>query len=83
MCIRDRVITNPPYGERMGEIEEIKKLYRDLGTKFKELDTWSIYVITAFQQFEKYYGKKADRKRKLYNAKLKVDFYQFYGPRPE
>lgn len=77
------VITNPPYGERMGEIEEIKKLYRDLGTKFKELDTWSIYVITAFEQFEKYYGKKADRKRKLYNAKLKVDFYQFYGPRPE
>ncbi len=77
------VITNPPYGERMGEIEEIKSLYTDLGSKFKELDTWSVYVLTAFEAFERFYGKKADRKRKLYNAKLKVDYYQFYGPRPE
>lgn len=76
------VITNPPYGERMGEEEEIHQLYTDLGTKFRELDTWSMYVITSEEEFEKLYGKKADRKRKLYNGRIKVDYYQFYGPRP-
>ncbi len=76
------VITNPPYGERMGEKEEIQQLYIDLGNKFKELDTWSMYLITSEEEFEKLYGKKADRKRKLYNGRIKVDYYQFYGPRP-
>ncbi|TJX15604.1 class I SAM-dependent RNA methyltransferase [Tissierella creatinini] len=76
------VITNPPYGERMGEEEEIHKLYTDLGIKFRELDTWSMYVITSEEEFEKLYGKKADRKRKLYNGRIKVDYYQFFGPRP-
>jgi len=77
------VITNPPYGERMGEIEEVEKLYVDLGTKFRDLDTWSIYVITSNEKFEELYGKKADRKRKLYNGRIKVDYYQYYGPRPK
>ncbi|MDO5718283.1 MAG: class I SAM-dependent RNA methyltransferase [Tissierellia bacterium] len=77
------VIANPPYGDRMGDIDSIKRLYRDFGKKFKELDTWSIYVLTSFEDFEKLYGRVADRKRKLYNAKLKVDYYQFYGPRPD
>ena len=76
------VITNPPYGERMGEKQEIDKLYTDLGLKFKELDTWSMYLITSEESFEKLYGKKADKKRKLYNGRIKVDYYQFYGPRP-
>ena len=76
------VITNPPYGERMGKIEEVHQLYRDLGKKFDEFKTWSVYVITAEEQFEKLYGKKADRKRKLYNGRIKVDYYQYYGPRP-
>ena len=76
------VITNPPYGERMGEIKEIENLYRDLGKKFKELSTWSLYLITNNEKFESLYGKKADRKRKLYNGRIKVDYYQFYGPRP-
>lgn len=76
------VITNPPYGERMGEREEVYQLYKDLGYKFNQLKSWSVYVITAEENFEKLYGKKADRKRKLYNGRIKVDYYQYYGPRP-
>lgn len=76
------VITNPPYGERMGEKDDIDRLYRDLGRKFKEFPTWSLYLITNNEKFEKLYGKKADRKRKLYNGRIKVDYYQYYGPRP-
>jgi putative N6-adenine-specific DNA methylase len=53
-----------------------------LGKKFDGFKTWSIYVITAEEDFEKLYGKKADRKRKLYNGRIKVDYYQYYGPRP-
>ncbi len=77
------VITNPPYGERMGEKEEVRKLYTDFGSKFRPLETWSVYVITSNEEFESLYGKKADRKRKLYNGRIKVDYYQFYGPRPK
>lgn len=77
------VITNPPYGERMGDEEEIKQLYKDLGKKLKPLDTWSVYVITDDTNFESLYGKKANKKRKLYNGRIKVDYYQFYGPRPK
>lgn len=77
------VITNPPYGERIGEKEEVKQLHKDLGIKFQDLDTWSSYIITADEQFEVDYGKPADKKRKLYNGKIKVDYYQYYGPRPQ
>ncbi len=76
------VISNPPYGERIGEKEEVSQLYKDLGIKFKELDTWSTYIITSDEKFESIYGKKADKKRKLYNGRIKVDYYQYYGPRP-
>lgn len=76
------VISNPPYGERIGEKDEIQELYTDLGAKFRELDTWSVYIITSEESFEKLYGKRADKKRKLYNGKIKVDYYQYYGPRP-
>lgn len=76
------IITNPPYGDRMGTEDEIRSLYKKIGQAFKELETWSIYVLTSFEDFERAYGKKADRKRKLYNGKLKVDYYQYYGPRP-
>ena len=76
------VITNPPYGERMGDKEDIETLYRDLGEKFEDFPTWSLYLITSNEKFERLYGKKADRKRKLYNGRIKVDYYQFYGPRP-
>ncbi len=77
------VITNPPYGERISEKREVERLHKDLGIKFKELDTWSVYVITSNENFEKDYGKTADRKRKLYNGRIKVDYYQYFGPKPE
>ncbi len=77
------VITNPPYGERLSEKTEVDEIYKDLGIRFKELETWSVYVITSDEDFEKFYGKKADRKRKLYNGRIKVDYYQYYGPRPK
>lgn len=77
------VITNPPYGERMGEIEEINELYKDFGAKFKELETWSVYAITSSKSFESLYGRKADRRRKLYNGKIETTYYQYYGPRPD
>lgn len=77
------VITNPPYGERMGEIEEISQLYEDFGQKFKMLKTWSVYAITSSRNFEDLYDRKADRRRKLYNGRIEVTYYQFYGPRPD
>ncbi len=76
------LITNPPYGVRMGDDDEVRQLYIDFGNKFRELDKWSIYVITNDEDFEHYFGRKADRKRKLYNGRIKVDYYQFYGPKP-
>ena len=76
------IICNPPYGERIGEKTEVSKLYKDMGKIFKELDTYSIYVLTSHEGFESLYGKTADRKRKLYNGRIKVDYYQYQGPRP-
>ncbi len=76
------IICNPPYGERIGEKREVNRLYRDMGEIFKRLDTYSIYILTSEGDFENLYGKKADRKRKLYNGRIKVDYYQYYGPRP-
>ncbi|WIV13022.1 class I SAM-dependent RNA methyltransferase [Proteiniborus sp. MB09-C3] len=76
------IVCNPPYGERLGEKSEAEELYREMGKVFKKLDTWSVYVITSNEDFEKLYGKKADKKRKLFNGRIKVDYYQYYGPRP-
>lgn len=76
------IISNPPYGERLGDLKEVESIYRQMGQTFEKLDTWSIYVLTAHEGFEGLYGRKADRKRKLYNGRLKVDYYQYYGPRP-
>ncbi len=75
------VITNPPYGERLGQIN-VKELEVDLGNKMRPLKTWSNYIITSSEDFEKNFKKKADRKRKLYNGRIKVDYYQFFGPKP-
>ncbi len=76
------VITNPPYGERIGEEKEVLDLYRTFGKVFKEEKTWSFYCITSNEDFERYYGKRADKKRKLYNGKIKIDYYQYNGARP-
>ncbi len=76
------IICNPPYGERLGDEKEVIQLYSVMGRKFNRLDTWSKYILTSFEGFEKYYNKKADKKRKLYNGRLKVEYYQYFGPRP-
>jgi putative N6-adenine-specific DNA methylase len=76
------IITNPPYGVRLGETKEAEALYREMGRTFAALDTWSFYVLTAHESFERLFGRRADRKRKLYNGRMKVEYYQFYGPRP-
>ncbi len=76
------VITNPPYGERMEEREDLPVLYRELGEAFAGLDSWSEYVITAYDEAERYIGKKAAKNRKIYNGMIKAYFYQFPGPRP-
>lgn len=73
------LITNPPYGERLGEKEEAEALYRTLGRKVKELDDWSVFVITAHKEFEKFYGRRADKKRKLFNGRIECDLYQYLG----
>ncbi len=76
------VITNPPYGERIGEEKEVLNLYRTFGDKFRNEPTWSFYCITSNEDFERLYGKRADKKRKLYNGKIKIDYYQYNGARP-
>ncbi len=76
------IVSNPPYGERIGEDDEIKKLYKDMGFRFSKLPTWSKYIITSFETFEDVYRHKADRQRVLYNGKIKTRYYQYYGPRP-
>lgn len=76
------VICNPPYGERMGEMKEVEKLYRQMGQVFGRLDTWSFYVLTSHMGFEKFFGRKANKKRKLYNGMIMCNYYQFFGPAP-
>lgn len=76
-------IMNPPYGERIGILEEVHELYRDMGRLYGANDTWSVYVITSDEEFEKFYGKRSNAKRKLFNGMIKTDYYQFYGKRPE
>ncbi|MCD5410189.1 MAG: class I SAM-dependent RNA methyltransferase [Clostridiales bacterium] len=75
-------IANPPYGKRIGEKEEIDRLYTEMGKAYNKLDTWSHYIFTASKEFEKLFGKKADRKRKLYNGRIECTYYQYHGTRP-
>lgn len=77
------IICNPPYGERMGKLKEVEKLYKEMGKVFKKLDTWSFYILTSHEKFEKLFGREASKKRKLYNGMLKAYYYQYYGPKPE
>jgi putative N6-adenine-specific DNA methylase len=75
------LITNPPYGERMGERDEVQDLYRQFGRMTKaSLPDWSVFTITAHKEFEKFYGRRADKKRKLYNGRIECDLYQYLGP---
>ena len=76
------IITNPPYGERLEEKENLPELYKEFGDSFRNLDSWSAYMITSYEDTEKYFGRKADKNRKIYNGMLKTYFYQFLGPKP-
>lgn len=76
------LITNPPYGERMEDKEALPELYTQLGNAFRGLDSWSAYVITAYEDAERYIGRKADKKRKIYNGMIRTYYYQFLGPKP-
>ncbi len=76
------VVCNPPYGERMGQPEEVEAVYRELGRVCDSLPTWSFYVITSNTWFEKHFGRRAPRRRKLYNGRLECQFYQYMGPAP-
>ncbi len=77
-----KIICNPPYGERMGELKEASRLYQEMGSIFKSLDTWSFYVLTSNEKFETLFGRSATKKRKLYSGNIKVDYYQYFGARP-
>lgn len=76
------IITNPPYGERLEEKKNLPGLYREFGESFKKLDSWSAFMITSYEDAERYFGRKADKNRKIYNGMLKTYFYQFNGPKP-
>ncbi|MCQ2495735.1 MAG: class I SAM-dependent RNA methyltransferase [Lachnospiraceae bacterium] len=76
------IITNPPYGERLEEKEALPPLYTAMGKAFNALDSWSYFIISSYEDAEKYIGRKADKNRKLYNGMLKSYFYEFMGPRP-
>lgn len=76
------ILTNPPYGERLEDKERLVPLYRTLGERYQALDSWSMYLITAYEQAEHAIGKKADKNRKIYNGMMKTYFYQYMGPKP-
>ena len=76
------VITNPPYGERLEDRKALPALYREIGQAFRGLDSWSEYIITSYEDAERYIGKKADKNRKIYNGMIKTYFYQYIGPKP-
>ncbi|KPU43051.1 ribosomal RNA large subunit methyltransferase K/L [Oxobacter pfennigii] len=76
------IISNPPYGERLGEKREVEELYKTMGRVFNNLEDWSYYILTAHSDFQKLFGKKADKNRKLYNGRLLCYYYQYFGARP-
>lgn len=75
---RGTIVTNPPYGERLGTLAEVEKLYREIGEHFRSLSPWQVYIITSHPSFERFYGKKADKIRKLYNGMIPCYLYQFF-----
>ena len=76
------IVTNPPYGERLEELSTLPPIYRTLGERFQALPTWSMYVITSYEDAQKDIGRKADRNRKIYNGMIETYYYQYIGPKP-
>jgi len=75
---RGTIVCNPPYGERLSTKTEVEKLYAAMGKHFRTLDRWQIYILSSHEQFERHYGKRADKVRKLYNGMLKCGYYQYF-----
>jgi len=75
------IIGNPPYGERMSDRPAVEEMYVAMGQAFCDLNTWSVYMITSHEEFERHYGKKATKKRKLFNGFIRTDYYQFWRER--
>ena len=75
-------ISNPPYGERIGSMEEVKQIAKDMGKLYRKLDKWNFYFLSPYQDFERDFGRRADKKRYFYNADIKCSFYTFNGPKP-
>lgn len=76
------IVTNPPYGERLEEKTALPELYQTLGARYQALDSWSMYLITGYEDAQRWLGRKADKNRKIYNGMLKTYFYQYQGPKP-
>ncbi|NLG86145.1 MAG: class I SAM-dependent RNA methyltransferase [Firmicutes bacterium] len=76
------IITNPPYGERLGELKEAEQIYKELGRVLAPLDTWSFFILTSHKDFEQLFNRPATRRRKLYNGRIECHYYQYFGPRP-
>ena len=75
-------ISNPPYGERLGDIEQARQIARDMGKLYKSLDKWNFYFLSPVETFERDFGRHADKKRYIYNAGIKCSYYSFNGPKP-
>ena len=76
------IITNPPYGERLEDQKALPELYKEIGKVFGSLDSWSYYIISSYEDAQKYIGKQADKNRKIYNGMIKTYYYQYMGPKP-
>ena len=76
------LITNPPYGERLEDKKDLPALYRTLGERYAQLDDWSMYLITSYENAQQDIGRKADKNRKIYNGMMKTYFYQYQGAKP-
>ena len=76
--VRGTIVTNPPYGERLGSQREAERLYTEIGEHFRSLSPWQVYIITSHPSFEKFYGLRADKVRKLYNGMLPCYLYQYF-----
>lgn len=75
------MIGNPPYGERIGDIEMVEQMIREMGDNMAKYPSWSVYMLSSMENFETLYGRKATKKRKLFNGFIRTDFYQFWGQR--
>ncbi len=75
---RGTIVSNPPYGERLMELSEVEVLYREIGEKFRSFSPWQVYILTSHEGFERLYGKRADKIRKLYNGMIPCNLYQFF-----